>query len=379
VDPDPAALARVDLLWAAGSALGAIDLVRGTHFQTRHVLAALDCGDPYRISRALSAEAVFLAGSARDRPRAAEAIATGRRLAAESGDPRALAFAEIGEGWSAMQEGRWRAGLEACDRGMAIFRHECPAMRWEMVTAELVSCWCLGYLGELAELARRHALLGAEAEARDDGYALTNIQIGVNGLARLAADEPDAAAASIEVAMSRWPARGFLVQHLFALHARAEIDLYRGRPEEALELLERDWPQVVRSRLTAYNQYLQILMHECRARAALAVAARASGGARASRLALARRDLRILERQRIAWAAPGIALLRAGLAHVEGDRARSTDELEGALAAAIRCEMSLHAAAARAALGDEATAHAALEREGARRPAALARLYAPWR
>src|SRR4030095_1787569 len=52
-----AELFRIDICWAVAAGLGAVDLIRGADFQSRHLLLALGAGEPFRAARALAFEA----------------------------------------------------------------------------------------------------------------------------------------------------------------------------------------------------------------------------------------------------------------------------------------------------------------------------------
>ena len=63
-DPDhiPAdRLLRIDTCWSVATGLAMVDNIRAADFNTRHLLLALEAGEPYRIARALALEAGFLA------------------------------------------------------------------------------------------------------------------------------------------------------------------------------------------------------------------------------------------------------------------------------------------------------------------------------
>src|SRR5439155_14140510 len=95
---------------------------------------------------------------------------------------------------------------------------------------------------------------------------------------------------------------------------------------------------------------VRINMHDLRARCALAAAA--GGADRAPLLALAERDVKRLERERLAWADALALLLRAGLSAARGEAADVAPLLERATAAFETAQMAVHANVARRRLGD---------------------------
>ena len=50
-------LQRIDICWSVAPVLGMVDIIRGADFQARCLLMTLDAGEPYRVARALAAEA----------------------------------------------------------------------------------------------------------------------------------------------------------------------------------------------------------------------------------------------------------------------------------------------------------------------------------
>ena len=93
--PSPEELTRIDVCWSVGNGLNGVDVVRGADFQARHLLYALEAGEPYRIARALASEARLRRDGGRARrPRARRAPARprGREIAERIGHPHAVAW-----------------------------------------------------------------------------------------------------------------------------------------------------------------------------------------------------------------------------------------------------------------------------------------------
>ena len=86
-------LARIDILWSMAVGLAIVDPIRGADFQTRHLLRAIDSGEPYRIACALAAEAGFTcADGPRKRERTEWLLAEGARMAEEAGQANAFGY-----------------------------------------------------------------------------------------------------------------------------------------------------------------------------------------------------------------------------------------------------------------------------------------------
>ena len=82
---------------------------------TRHLLLALDAGEPYRVARALAIEGGTAAWSGGPGwPRATRLFADADALAREVAQPHAQGLLAAVQGVSSYFVGRWRAGLEQC-------------------------------------------------------------------------------------------------------------------------------------------------------------------------------------------------------------------------------------------------------------------------
>src|SRR5205085_4424994 len=83
-------LTRIDLCWSAASGLSIIDPICGAEFQTRGLLLALRAGEPYRVARALTLEAMHVATAGpRRRDQVARLMKWAQELTEEVGHPHA--------------------------------------------------------------------------------------------------------------------------------------------------------------------------------------------------------------------------------------------------------------------------------------------------
>ncbi|MBY0528340.1 MAG: protein kinase [Gemmataceae bacterium] len=382
----PAAdLTRIDVCWSVSIGLGVIDNIRGAEIQTRHLLLALDAGEPFRIARALAVEAPHTgAPGGRSWQRASRLVHAADVLAEHLQHPYALGIVALSKGITAYTAQRWKEGQHFCDRAEAIFRDRCTGVAWELATAHTFALWCLGYLGELAELSRRCPALVQEAQERGDLYALTNIQTFTLPLTRLAADDPESARRDVKQALSQWSQQGYHIQHYAALVAGASIDLYTGDAASAWERGDRETAAFTRSllpRVQVFRTHVQ-QMHAYSALARLAAAVDPRPLLRA-----VQRGARRLRRERMPWSDATAVYLQGVLAANRGDGNDAHRLLTNATAQFEAIDMRLHAAAVRRRLGELlgggegrdliAVADAFMAAQNVRDPSRMAAVYAP--
>ena len=346
----PRAMARIDATWSVAVALGTVDTIRGADFQTRNLILALDAGEPYRIARALTMEAAYVATAGGPaQARAARLLEAGRALAARIDHPHAIGWSRLAAGFSAFLCGRWREARSWFAEAEAIFRERCSGCAWELDSVDLFSLWTRYYLGELAELGRLMPSRVQEAQARGDRYGVTNLRTRVAHAIALAADDPATAEREAREAVDSWSHQGFHAQHYYQLFAQAEADLYRGDAPAAAALVAARWPALHKS-LLLQVQFIRLEALHLRARTELA-AARSGGGVDGARVEAALADARRIERARMPWATPLATLIRAGAAALAGDAAQAATLCELAARELDGAGMALYATVARWRLG----------------------------
>ena len=112
-------LFRIDTCWAVVTGLAMVDSLRAPECNTRHLLMALDAGEPYRIARALAVESFFSAtAGGHYRARTAELAEQARSIAERVGHPHAIALSALTAAGSACLNGEWRG------------RWSSPIVRW---------------------------------------------------------------------------------------------------------------------------------------------------------------------------------------------------------------------------------------------------------
>jgi tetratricopeptide (TPR) repeat protein len=352
--------------------LAMVDTIRGASFQTRQLLLALDAGEPWRIARALAAEAAFVATEGKRQERRARALITrARALSERVGDARLRGLLAFCEGLTRFLVGDFKESRGRVDEAEALFRDAGLGVSWEAASARLFSVWSLFYLGEIAELSRRIPALVREAQSRGDRYAVTSFTVGLANVSRLAAGEPAVALRAVDDAMAAWPSRSFHFQHYWAVLSRGLIALYEAKPEAALAALEAAWPELERTMLLRI-QNVRIEAWSLRGRLGLA----------AGREAEVRRAIRALARERVGWAMAQRKVLEAAVTP-----ARALELLSEAIALFDQHGMRLFAAAARLRLGalqgsdlgqaNARVARAWFETQDVKEPEAFARMLVP--
>ena len=307
-DIDADTLLRLDTCWSAATGLLLVDMIGAVAFSARHLLIALDAGEPYRLSRALAIEAVARAIFPTGRTLVPRLVQQSRKLAQEVGQPHAIALCRLSDGMMTMAMGEWKKALALSEEALAILRDQCVGVTWEVNAAQNLVIWALMYLGELGELSRRVPALLVNARSSGNLYITTELCTRSNYF-WLAADDPDEGERVTLESIGRWSHKGFHRQHYSAMLARIQTALYRGNADAAWGLLDELEVILHRSSLTRI-QVLRVESLYLRARSALAMAARHGSDRRF--LPVARAGARRIASERRPWSDPIALIARCG-------------------------------------------------------------------
>jgi len=346
-DIDADTLLRVDTCWSAVMGLLMVDMISAGYFSARHLLLALDAGEPTRVARAMAIEATARRAYPTGRRLTETLFQQSKALAQSVGNPDAIALSLLGESLMAMAKGQWKNGGILAEQALRILRKECTGVTWEVNVAQNLAIWALMYRGELGEVVQRVPPLLAAARNTGNLYIATELCTRSN-YAWLAADDPDEGEREAIESIDRWSHEGFHRQHYSALLARVQTALYRGNGGEAWRLFTEHEPSIRRSLITRLHVF-RVETHYMRARSALAMAAMSRAPHRF--LSIARAEARRIARERMPWSDPIALLLQAGVAHLEGHAALSLRCLHDAVDRFERADMNLYAAVARLRIG----------------------------
>jgi tetratricopeptide (TPR) repeat protein/predicted Ser/Thr protein kinase len=344
---DADTLRRVDTCWSAATGLLLVDVISGIDFSARHLLMALDAGEPSRIARAMAIESVARAGYPTGRKLRDRLAQQSTALAKSVGTPHAMALSILADGMVAMTAGEWKKALTLSEQALAILRDQCVGVTWELNMAQKLVIWALMYLGELGQVSRQVTALLANARSRGNLYLATELCTRCNYV-WLAADDPDEGEREAVESIERWSQKGFHRQHYSAMLARVQTALYRGNGEAAWRLFAEQQSMLRRSLITRV-QVFRVEALYLRARSALAIAAR--NGSSPRFLTVARAGARRIARERRPWSDPIALLLRGGIAYVEGSTPLALRCLHDAAERFDRADMKLYAAVARRRIG----------------------------
>ncbi len=377
-------LVRIDTCWAVAAGLGAVDLIRGADFQSRHLLLALRAGEPFRVARAMAFEAAQTASrGAPTRKRAVQIAQRAEELAQRVGHPHAIGLSIWASGVAAYLVGHWKNAATLCERAAEVLRDQCTGVTWELTIANRFMLSAMLNMGEIGEVSRRAPVLLAAALEQGNLFGAMDIRTRLN-LIWLAADDPTRARAEVIDGLKDWPHEGFHLQHYTSMHALAQIELYTEDAEVAWKHIQGQWRTLEDSMLMRI-QVLRIEAMHLRARAALASAPRSNDKGR--RLQAAAKLARRIARERVDWATPFVQLLNAAVAYQRDDHSKAVGLLSQAIESFDLADIDLYEAVARRRLGellgnelgrrhiDEADAW--MRKRQIKNPAAMTQMMAP--
>ena len=381
-------LLRIDATWAAATGLLQSSVLLGQYFQSRHLLLALQGGEPRRVARALGLETLYVGTSGTAAGAHYDALRERvEGLCRRVGDPQAQGVVGMATGVAEVYRGRFAAGRDRLSEAETILRERCVNVHWELGMVHTFLATSLFYTGELARLRQvvEHAV--RDADERDDLHALLMLRIANETMVRLADDRVDEGLVEIERLAQHWAVSLSTATYAFVVAlARSRLLRYAGDGVAALVAIDERWRAIERSFMLT-KQPLRIFMLHDRGCAALAAAQACTGKARSDALERARADARRLWDESTRWARAMALPLFASLHAADGEPARALQTTTQAERAFVEQGMPLHAASALrrrgelegGALGVDiiATADAALAGHGVARPVAFARHLLP--
>jgi hypothetical protein len=221
---------RIDLCWALGNGLQGIDLVRSAHYYTMNTRLSLALGEPYRVSRALSLNAVHNALESSEGVRRGEKLqARAEEIARRINDPHALGWAKAAEAILA-----WgRAELERCpklvDEAVHLLRERSETAYREIGSLQVwFSLHTLFLTGQLDRMKKLAPAVAREAEARGDRYTFSTARAYAIPLVWAVDDRPEEGRRDADSAIAVWPEGIWYHQHWAHLRAHCFLDLYQG-------------------------------------------------------------------------------------------------------------------------------------------------------
>ncbi|KAF0199546.1 MAG: ATPase/protein kinase family protein, partial [bacterium] len=263
-------IAKVDTLWSVTIGLTFVDPVRAADFQARHLLYALNLGEPYRVARALALDVIHAAGGGGHvKDESERLVQTALALAERIQHPHALAVATLTAGAAAHLIGNWHKAKELLERAEAILRENYTRIYWELDVIQIYLLRSLYFMGEIKELALRLPPLLKDAKERGDMSAITLLRTRFY-IVNLAEDHVIEAKRELHLALQEWSHRGFQLQHYWELFGEVEVYLYNGDYYAAWELLESYWNTLNKSLLLRIQVFLIETFH-LHARVAIAI------------------------------------------------------------------------------------------------------------
>ncbi len=272
----------LDALAVASSSVGVLRPTRGRAYQRRYLEVARKVGDRLRYTRALLAEAAWLACSGiYHRAQVEDLLARAAALAAMvSGEADKAASASRLRGEQAMVAaicelhlGDFIAARLAVDQALPALERECPGARNELRNARTHAAWLYWLTGDTSELLRRVPQWAGQARDLGDRFTRTLLTTGPGIGAWLYAGELEIAERQLEEAERLWAGLDAPMPRWQIAVARVELELYRQAPRKALAALE---PALAAARLAglAEVEILRAQMLHLEQRVLLALVAR---------------------------------------------------------------------------------------------------------
>lgn len=340
----PQLLQQLDLMWNAASGLAFQEPVVVASLQSKGLLLALKAGEPTRLLRAISWEAVLTAtaGTA-GRPRSDELLSRATLLAERLKTPYAQGMLRLGQGMSAFLQLRLNAALGYLCEAETLFAEGPVKAWWELASVRSLIVWSYMHMGQYRQLRDALHEFLKDAEDRGDRFVMANLGSAGTPQLQLANDQPDLARQGLQEIIGRFPYERFHQQHVSLLFSESQIDLYQGNGTIAWNRMRENWHRL-RSSMQLFNQFARIEMIDLRARSGLCAVLRENNPVPLRSVA---KDAARLKRESADWVLPFVLRIEAGLAECERATDRSIERLKRAAEEFDAIGFQLDAAACR--------------------------------
>jgi hypothetical protein len=366
--------------------------MRGAIFQSRHLLLALEAGEPRRLLRALTLEISYAATPGMGSElRTARVLDVADALVQNQGDYAALALLALARGIAAYLQGKVGSALTHIEGALELLTERCVGAVWETLSAQRFAIAALFFLGRLRRLGEFVGPLLATAEGTGNLYATMCFRLGYTTVAWLARDRVDEVRKQIARARDEWKDTGAAPLFQYnVLVGETFVDLYSGHAESALARVRDRWATFEGAHLHRIS-VLRVQSWHLLAAALCQVVEGLGRRGRSPRASGLRREVRqIAARLRgepITRAAALADLVESAIDWGEGDLRGAERRLRRCIAAFDGLEMRLFSAAARVRLGELAgdsagevlarTGYAEFDHEGVINPSRMVDLLAP--
>jgi energy-coupling factor transporter ATP-binding protein EcfA2 len=313
-DIEPALLSRIDLSGSLALANLTVDTSEGMLWTLRHLLAALDAGDPRRILRALSLYA-FCSGGILPTDGIVERA---EALVTALGTPEARAWGHLARAAIPYWKGLFLEAAREYERAEAVLREEVHGSARELASARLMLSSALWHAEDIIRVSSHGARSLADGRERNDLYLVTWCYVRAH-YTRLAEDQPGLAASEVHEALRRWGRdRVDFIAWQSAL-ALSMIDRYEGGT--GMPFITERWAEIQANPGFSTCPVHRALTRRERAFAALSLAARTLPGDEQSRLLrMAEEDAgHVVDTGVLGGAAFG-ELVSGAVAFIAGDR-----------------------------------------------------------
>jgi serine/threonine protein kinase len=340
-------LARVDTCWLLEQAVIMFDPLVGNMLQGRHVMLALDCGEPTRVVRAVALDAALASyGGPPARARAERLLDLARAVNSTIDDAFSRANVSLWTAACAYFMGEPGRALREAEVAERILREDCVGTAYELATCHLVVLGSHYMRGTWLEFIRRADAALREALERGNRYQSVGLRTHTQ-MARLVEDDSDGARREIQCVRDEWPQDGFHMQHLAIFLGEARVHLYCDDGEAAVKHIEAMWPDLKKSMLL-FARFVRVESVWLRARSyALAYAQTQNPRYKSGAL----RDIAELESLEFLAASGHAHFVRASIAAADGEKQRAVEILRRAASSYEQDHIPFFAAIARYRIG----------------------------